>query len=89
MTLKGWSRRYLSRRRLGWVVAAWGSRVAPQDSPDPFRCSFEGTVLFDGFDHVLRAAGSEAAMAPEERADRSLVELDHGDKDPSERGFHP
>lgn len=63
--------------------------MAPQDSPDPFRCSFERTVLLDGFDHVLRAAGSEAAMAPEERADGSLVEFDHGDKDPSERGFHP
>ena len=89
MTLAGWSRRYLSRRRLGRVVAAWRSRVAPQDSPEPFRGSLEGTVRLDGFDHVLRAAGSEAAMAPEERADRSLIELDHGDKDPSERGFHP
>ena len=63
--------------------------MASHNSPDTFRRTFEWPVLLDGFDHVLRAAGSEAAMAPEERADRSLVELDHGDKDPSERGFHP
>ena len=63
--------------------------MASHDSPDTFRCTFERPVLLYGFDHVLRATGCEAARTPEERADRSLVELDHRDKDPSDRGFHP
>jgi hypothetical protein len=62
--------------------------MAATDAPQAFRGAMHGTVFLDGLDHVLRAGGCEAALAPQEWADGSLVESNALDEAPGDERAH-
>ncbi len=59
-------------------------RVTPQKSPDSQKTAFGGTVLFHGFQGILRAGGGKTAPRREGGGDFSLIEADERKK----QAFH-
>ena len=70
------------------VVARTSPGVATQDAADGQVQSFEGAVLADGFDGILRAGGGEAARGAQHGRDAALVEVDGHEQQPRQQTFH-
>ncbi len=62
--------------------------VAAADAECASESAAEDSVLFNREDHVLTAAGVEAAVASQPGADADLVEPDEGDQQQSGQPGH-
>lgn len=66
--------------RSRWVVAAGVERVAPADSPGAFQRALDRSVFLHRLDEIAAARRVKAALLPDQRAQKNLIQPHHADQ---------